>query len=663
MLLQSERASEIFPWNDLAAKYLLPQKKRREGSGYQGVLGKKTSRAYYKHVHPWGLMMKSKSFLDPTSEIYKTFRRRFRLPPPLFKQFVKLCENFNIFDSIYEGKIPIEMKILSSLRILGRDNVLDDMVEFAHYSKTAIQKAFTDFTNNVALRLFPHYVKYPEGAEMKKMMETFASLGFPGCVGSVDCTHVRWDQCPALYRNLMKGKEGYPTVAFEVICDHQRKILHCSSSFFGTTNDAVLCYQDDVVEDILKGKFSEERNLSFTTTTTCGLKIKWDGCYLLADQGYPSTFGIVDPIGIPLTRDQTLFSEWIESVRKDVECVFGILKSRFRFLRNAVRYHDKKTIENVFKTCCVLHNMLLEFDVNGKGLDWDDVVDREDEDDEFILDALEEDDEDDDFVEDELDNADDVNFIQREEVEVESADESMDEINNDLFSSNEIAADSNLTSASRRGISSPALANVEVVMKWKASNYHFFKEKLQEHFSHQFALGNVTWVRKKRNGSESNVMQYVKRRVEERYRSYLLVKESSLLGYNKITKVYDKDIGQGLFARISIPEGVEIVRFEGEFITSNEVVTRQSLELAGYIIHFNANYSLDCRARCQGGACYASKANDYRKCRFKKSGLIPSSNAKLQINYISKFAYLKSTRTIQPGEEILYKYSTNYFDD
>jgi hypothetical protein len=32
------------------------------------------------------------------------------------------------------------------------------------------------------------------------------------------------------------------------------------------------------------------------------------------------------------------FSEWIESVRKDVECAFGILKLRFRYLKNPIRF-------------------------------------------------------------------------------------------------------------------------------------------------------------------------------------------------------------------------------------------------------------------------------------------------------------------------------------
>jgi Plant transposon protein len=33
----------------------------------------------------------------------------------------------------------------------------------------------------------------------------------------------------------------------------------------------------------------------------------------------------------------------LDSVRKDVECTFGVLKARFRILRNGMRFHKKNS--------------------------------------------------------------------------------------------------------------------------------------------------------------------------------------------------------------------------------------------------------------------------------------------------------------------------------
>ena len=86
------------------------------------------------------------------------------------------------------------------------------------------------------------------------------------------------------------------------------------------------------------------------------------GAYLISDNGFPEDWGfMVPPHKEALLREEVLWSEWIESIRKDVECFFGILKARWQFLRNPIEYNIF-TIDDVFKTCCILHNMLLAYD-------------------------------------------------------------------------------------------------------------------------------------------------------------------------------------------------------------------------------------------------------------------------------------------------------------
>ncbi|CAB1103991.1 unnamed protein product [Ectocarpus sp. CCAP 1310/34] len=70
----------------------------------------------------------------------------------------------------------------------------------------------------------------------------------------------------------------------------------------------------------------------------------------------------MEPTKYPLSENDILFSKRLESVRKDVECFFGILKGRFRILKLVMAYHEQERIDNVFFTCCILHNMLHIFD-------------------------------------------------------------------------------------------------------------------------------------------------------------------------------------------------------------------------------------------------------------------------------------------------------------
>jgi hypothetical protein len=70
--------------------------------------------------------------------------------------------------------------------------------------------------------------------------------------------------------------------------------------------------------------------------------------------------------------EEIRWPEWLESMRKDVECVFGILKGRWRILKCGVRLHGVEAADKIFLTCCALHNWLLEIDgLNDK---WNDGV-------------------------------------------------------------------------------------------------------------------------------------------------------------------------------------------------------------------------------------------------------------------------------------------------
>lgn len=77
------------------------------------------------------------------------------------------------------------------------------------------------------------------------------------------------------------------------------------------------------------------------------------------------------PMKPPGSTEAQEFSQQLESVRKDVECFFGILKGRFKILNSSILYQDEHFVTNIFSTCCVLHNIL-----HG----WDGLGDLQDED-------------------------------------------------------------------------------------------------------------------------------------------------------------------------------------------------------------------------------------------------------------------------------------------
>ncbi len=67
-----------------------------------------------------------------------------------------------------------------------------------------------------------------------------------------------------------------------------------------------------------------------------------------------------------------VWGEWVESVRKDVERLFGALKNRFVWLKSNILYHKVSTITAAVRVCSILHNRLFEYD-NMIEFDWENI--------------------------------------------------------------------------------------------------------------------------------------------------------------------------------------------------------------------------------------------------------------------------------------------------
>jgi DDE superfamily endonuclease len=102
------------------------------------------------------------------------------------------------------------------------------------------------------------------------------------------------------------------------------------------------------------------------------VKRRYQGAWLLVDNGYLAWPTTVPPIKSTNSQREIRFSRWLESMRKDVECTFGILKGRWRILKTGIRLGGVEKADKIFLTCCALHNWLL--DVDGLSAPWEGAV-------------------------------------------------------------------------------------------------------------------------------------------------------------------------------------------------------------------------------------------------------------------------------------------------
>ena len=211
-------------------------------------------------------------------------------------------------------------------------------------------------------RLYEHrseWISYPNTMdELKPLLKQYQNVFLPGCGGSIDVVHCRWSQCPAGDYVKAKGKEDYASIAFECISDQQRRVLGVSPAQFGSRNDKHIVRLDDTVTSLRKDWY---KNVVWRHYDLHGNLSQSHGVYLICDGGYLRWKTLVCPFSNePCTTRRGYFSSNLESVRKDVECTFGILKKRWRILDFGLHYRDLQKCEKIFNVCCILHNMHLD---------------------------------------------------------------------------------------------------------------------------------------------------------------------------------------------------------------------------------------------------------------------------------------------------------------
>ena len=134
-----------------------------------------------------------------------------------------------------------------------------------------------------------------------------------------------------------------------------------------------LARNDEYPKKFANGGFE---NIRFEILVAVGVVQICYGAYLITDSGYLKNNCFICPMSNRVDRASVIFSEFIESTRKDVECTFGQLKNRFRILRRPLEIDSIHDINLLFKACCVLHNMILIYDHRDiehweVGVDWE----------------------------------------------------------------------------------------------------------------------------------------------------------------------------------------------------------------------------------------------------------------------------------------------------
>ena len=290
------------------------------------------------------------------------FRRRFRMNKEVFLRIVnRLSENVTFFQQRRDavgrlGLSPLQ-KCTAAIRMLAYGCAADATDEYLRLGESTALSCLTNFTESVIQLFGEEYLRRPTTEDLQRLLDIGEIRGFPEMVGSIDCMHWEWKNCPTAWKGQYTRGSGKPTIVLEAVASQDLWIWHAFFGPPGTLNDINVLDRSPIFDDILQGRAPR---VQYVVNGH-----QYDMAYYLTDGIYPKWSTFIQSISLPQGPKAELFAKVQESTRKDVERAFGVLQSRFAIVKNPAILWDKKQIGMVMRTCIILHNMIVENERNG----------------------------------------------------------------------------------------------------------------------------------------------------------------------------------------------------------------------------------------------------------------------------------------------------------
>ncbi|GJY63644.1 ALP1-like protein [Tanacetum coccineum] len=255
-----------------------------------------------------------------------TFRERFRMSRRLFAKIVREVIDASHFfqqrdDCARHCGISALMKCTSVIRQLAYGCVPDSLDEYLQIGATTARKSLQIFCKVIMNLYGEEFLRKPTYTDIEKLYVYHNKKhGFPGMLGSIDCTNWPWANCPVAFKaQFFRGDhEPDPFILLEAIASNDLWIWHAFFGVSGMNNDVNVLRQSPIFNDLKSGRAPD---VSFVANN-----VPYKRGYYLTDGIYPQWSVLIKSIKNPGMNDhkRILYKTKHEAARKDVETSFGV---------------------------------------------------------------------------------------------------------------------------------------------------------------------------------------------------------------------------------------------------------------------------------------------------------------------------------------------------
>ena len=259
----------------------------------------------------------------------------------------------------------LEGMLLYPLKTLAFGVPYSTFIDYFQISNQFGMKLCREFDSAIRALYMREYLRVPDKTDLQNINKLHRDVhGVDGMLGSLDCSHTIWKNCPKAWAGSYQGKENSPSIVLKGISDYHMFFWHASYGYAGTLNDKTIFDLSPFQGCLLDGSF-EQRELDSGVVPFKIGDNKFSKMFVLVNGIYMNFSCFVQGIKVPLTTEETKYTKWQEGARKDIKRAFGNLKILWKFVSRPMEIWSLNDIANQITTALVLHNIVVTDRVMG----------------------------------------------------------------------------------------------------------------------------------------------------------------------------------------------------------------------------------------------------------------------------------------------------------
>ncbi|KAL0015957.1 hypothetical protein SO802_003026 [Lithocarpus litseifolius] len=146
----------------------------------------------------------------------------------------------------------------------NEDEIIEELVmetsqcdlidEYVRIRETTALESLKKFVTTV-IDVFPEeYLRKPNNEDISRLLAHGERQGFLGMLGSIDCMHWKWKNCPSTWKGQYCGHIREPTIILEVVASYDLWIWHAFFGLPGSNNDINVLERSHVFNELAEGR-------------------------------------------------------------------------------------------------------------------------------------------------------------------------------------------------------------------------------------------------------------------------------------------------------------------------------------------------------------------------------------------------------------------------